>query len=124
MNENKAIVSDIPGTTRDLVEDKLTIGGVEYRFIDTAGLRKSKDKIESIGISKAIEVAKKAKIILYLIEKNDSDLQSIKDDFKTFNSKRAIIIPIFSKIDLRDENNEDAVYNMKSIRDIGIDLSS
>ena len=124
LNENKAIVSDIPGTTRDLVEDKLTIGGVEFRFIDTAGLRKSKDKIESIGISKAIEVAKKAKIILYLIEKNDSDLQSIKDDFKTFNSKRAIIIPIFSKTDLIDDNNKDSVFNLKNIKEIGIDLSS
>ena len=66
-------------------------------------MRKSTDKIESIGISKAIEVAKKAKIILYLIDKNDSDLQSIKDDFKTFSNKRAIIIPIFSKTNLIDE---------------------
>lgn len=124
LNENKAIVSDIPGTTRDLIEDTLTINGIQFRFIDTAGLRKSNEKIESIGISKAIEVAKKAKIILYLIEANDNDNDSIKEDFKSFNSKNVIIIPIFSKIDLEDKNDKNTVIYQKNKLEYGVDLTS
>ena len=124
LNENKAIVSDIPGTTRDLIEDTLTINGIQFRFIDTAGLRKSNDKIESIGISKAIEVAQKAKIILYLIEANDNDDDSIKEAFKSFNSKNVIIIPIFSKIDLEDKNERNTVIYQKNKKKTGLDLTS
>ena len=124
LNENKAIVSDIPGTTRDLIEDTLTINGIQFRFIDTAGLRKSNDKIESIGISKAIEVAQKAKIILYLIEANDNDDDSIKADFKSFNSENVIIIPIFSKIDLEDKNEKNTVIYQKNKKKTGLDLTS
>ena len=124
LNENKAIVSDIPGTTRDLIEDTLTINGIQFRFIDTAGLRKSNDKIESIGISKAIEVAQKAKIILYLIEANDNDDDSIKEAFKSFNSENVIIIPIFSKIDLEDKNEKNTVIYQKNKKKTGLDLTS
>jgi len=124
LNENKAIVSDIPGTTRDLIEDTLTINGIQFRFIDTAGLRKSNDKIESIGISKAIEVAQKAKIILYLIEANDNDDDSIKEAFKSFNSENVIIIPIFSKIDLEDKNERNTVIYQKNKKKTGLDLTS
>ena len=124
LNENKAIVSDIPGTTRDLIEDTLTINGIQFRFIDTAGLRKSNDKIESIGISKAIEVAQKAKIILYLIEANDNDNGTIKEDFKSFNSENVIIIPIFSKIDLEDKNEKNTVIYKKNKIKVGLDLTS
>src|SRR5690554_5379547 len=52
LNEEKAIVSDIAGTTRDFIEDEITLGGMVFRFIDTAGLRESADVIESIGISR------------------------------------------------------------------------
>ena len=124
LNENKAIVSDIPGTTRDLIEDTLTINGIQFRFIDTAGLRKSNDKIESIGISKAIEVAQKAKIILYLIEANDNDNDTIKEDFKSFDSENVIIIPIFSKIDLEDKNEKNTVIYQKNKKKTGLDLTS
>ena len=77
-------------------------------------MRKSNDKIESIGISKAIEVAQKAKIILYLIEANDNDDDSIKEAFKSFNSENIIIIPIFSKIDLEDKNEKNTVIYQKN----------
>ncbi len=124
LNENKAIVSDIPGTTRDLIEDTLTIRGIQFRFIDTAGLRKSTDKIESIGISKAIKVAKKAKIILYLIEVNECDVNSIKGDFETFNNEKVIIIPIFSKVDLKNENEGNSLFYQNNVKILGIDLSN
>ena len=68
IGEEKAIVSNIAGTTRDAVEDKIIIGGVLFRLIDTAGIRDTTDKIENIGIQKTYENATKAQLILYLID--------------------------------------------------------
>lgn len=64
LNEEKAIVSDIPGTTRDTIEDTIVIGGMIYRFIDTAGLRDTTDVIESLGIQRTNEKIMKASVIL------------------------------------------------------------
>ena len=66
LNEEKAIVSHIAGTTRDAIEDEIIIDGVSYRFIDTAGIRDTKDEIESIGIKKTFEKATQAQVIIYL----------------------------------------------------------
>ncbi len=77
LNEDKAIVSDIPGTTRDVIEDTLIIDGLKFRFIDTAGLRKTNDKIESLGIKKAKEKNKKPK----------RDIPSATDDCADVTSK-------------------------------------
>ncbi len=71
LNEEKAIVSNIPGTTRDFIEDELNIGGVVFRFIDTAGLRDTEDTIEKIGVARTEEQMKKASLILYLIDLED-----------------------------------------------------
>jgi tRNA modification GTPase len=68
LNEEKAIVSDIAGTTRDAIEDEIIIDGVAFRFIDTAGIRETKDVIESIGIKKAYEKADNAQLIILLID--------------------------------------------------------
>ena len=68
LNEERAIVSDIAGTTRDTIEDDLIIEGIHFRFIDTAGLRETSDKVESIGIQKALEKAQKAQVVLYLMD--------------------------------------------------------
>jgi tRNA modification GTPase len=70
--EEKAIVSEIPGTTRDIIEDTLVIDGIEYRFIDTAGLRKTSDIIENLGIKKTHEKISEASVILLVDEINDS----------------------------------------------------
>ena len=67
LNDEKAIVSDIPGTTRDSIEDSLIIQGINFRFTDTAGLRETTDFIESKGIEKTINKIKNAKILLYLL---------------------------------------------------------
>ncbi|MCF6142336.1 tRNA uridine-5-carboxymethylaminomethyl(34) synthesis GTPase MnmE [Flavobacterium sp. K77] len=66
LNEERAIVSDIAGTTRDTIEDELTIGGIGFRFIDTAGIRETKDYVESIGIQKTFEKIEQAQVVLYL----------------------------------------------------------
>ncbi len=68
LNEEKAIVSHIAGTTRDAIEDEIIIHGVSYRFIDTAGIRDTKDEIESIGIKKTFEKAAQAQVIIYLFD--------------------------------------------------------
>ncbi|OFX20808.1 MAG: tRNA uridine-5-carboxymethylaminomethyl(34) synthesis GTPase MnmE [Bacteroidetes bacterium GWA2_31_9] len=103
LNEDKAIVSEIPGTTRDSIEDTFVINGVIFRFIDTAGLRDSEDEIEQIGISRTYENIKKASIILYVVDiaetcveeinTNINDLQKIIGD----DTKKIILVA--NKID-------------------------
>ncbi len=78
LNEDRAIVSSIAGTTRDVIEDTITYEGVEFRFIDTAGIRETQDEIESIGIEKAFEKIKQASIILYMIDATHPDLAKAK----------------------------------------------
>ncbi len=68
LNEERAIVSEIAGTTRDTIEDELTIGGIGFRFIDTAGIRETKDVVESIGIKKTFEKIEQAQVVIYLFE--------------------------------------------------------
>ncbi|MCK0110010.1 tRNA uridine-5-carboxymethylaminomethyl(34) synthesis GTPase MnmE [Flavobacteriaceae bacterium S0825] len=68
LNEEKAIVSDIAGTTRDAIEDELTIGGIGFRFIDTAGIRDTKDVVESIGIKKTFEKIDQSQVVIYLFD--------------------------------------------------------
>ncbi len=68
LQEEKAIVSDIAGTTRDFIEDTLSIDGIRFRFVDTAGIRETDDQLESIGIARSYEKMKTAKIILYLCD--------------------------------------------------------
>lgn len=73
LGEERAIVSDIDGTTRDTIEDTTTIGGVLFRFIDTAGLRKTDDKIENIGITRAMEALDKAFVVLWVVDAQPSE---------------------------------------------------
>jgi len=76
LNEERAIVSNIAGTTRDTIEDEISIGGIGFRFIDTAGIRATEDHIEKIGIQKTFEKIGQAKLILYLVD----SLACMKDD--------------------------------------------
>lgn len=68
LDEDKAIVSEIPGTTRDTIEDEMSIGGVLFRFIDTAGIRDTSDVIEQIGVNKALQAMQKSAIVIYLFD--------------------------------------------------------
>ena len=103
LNEEKAIVSDIAGTTRDAIEDEIIIDGVAFRFIDTAGIRETKDIIENIGIKKAYEKADNAQLILFLIDANkythskNTFLSEIKTINTRFPNKRVLVIA--NKID-------------------------
>jgi len=106
LNEEKAIVSDIAGTTRDAIEDEIIIDGVAFRFIDTAGIRETKDIIESIGIRKAYEKADNAQLIILLIDagkvgNNLSSISRLKTEVEIiknrFPNKRILVIA--NKID-------------------------
>lgn len=85
LGEDKAIVSEIPGTTRDVIEDTLEIGGILFRFIDTAGLRESADTIEKMGIALAEKRIKDSSILLYLIDPTqdiDSQMATMKNHLR------------------------------------------
>jgi tRNA modification GTPase len=107
LNEERAIVSEIPGTTRDAIEDTIHIKGVAFRFIDTAGLRESKDAIEAVGIERTHEKIRQAAIILYLFDVSDTSLEEIRETIAEFRatlgdaSKPLILVA--NKIDLMEE---------------------
>ncbi len=84
LNEERAIVSEIPGTTRDAIEDTIVIKGVSFRFIDTAGLHDSTDKIEKIGIERTYEKIDQAKIILYVFDVSKTNYEEIKITLQEF----------------------------------------
>jgi tRNA modification GTPase len=100
LNEQRAIVSDIPGTTRDTIEDTLTLSGIQFRFIDTAGLRETQDQIEAVGVARAKEKVAQAKIMLYLYDPNDTDISEIITALNEFKRKDLIIVLVENKIDL------------------------
>ncbi|SDW85654.1 tRNA modification GTPase trmE [Lutibacter oricola] len=111
LNEDKAIVSHIAGTTRDAIEDEIIISGVAYRFIDTAGIRHTKDFVENIGIEKTYENIEKAQLVLHLIDskniKNiESNITELQDKYPSKN-----ILTIINKIDLL---NDSQISNLKS----------
>ena len=113
LNEEKAIISDIPGTTRDIIEDTITIGGNIVRFIDTAGLRNTIDKIEKIGIEKALKKTKEASIILYIIDLNVSNIKSIKSELKSKFLKDKNVLIIGNKADLQIKENVKTYFKNK-----------
>jgi len=78
LNEERAIVSEIAGTTRDTIEDEITIGGIGFRFIDTAGIRETKDVVERIGIKKTFEKIDQAQVVIYLFDATDFETESAR----------------------------------------------
>jgi tRNA modification GTPase len=104
LNEDKAIVSDIPGTTRDSIEDSLVIDGINFRFTDTAGLRETEDIIESKGIEKTKEKINNARILIYLFDSNDTTFNEINSDMKSFKREDLSILLVRNKVDLKNTN--------------------
>lgn len=92
LNEQRAIVSQIEGTTRDTIEEVMTIDGVDFRFIDTAGLREGKDEIEKEGIKRSLEATKKAQIILYLVDISKKSTEIIPKDINFSKEKQVIFL--------------------------------
>ncbi len=98
LNEERAIVSEIAGTTRDTVEDHISIKGINFRFIDTAGIRETQDVVEKIGIERTFDKIEKASLIIYLFDGMDFDSSELEQIRNRYPSKK--LLPICNKMDL------------------------
>jgi tRNA modification GTPase len=107
LNEERAIVSEIAGTTRDTIEDEISIGGIGFRFIDTAGIRETKDVVESIGIKKTFEKIEQSQVTIYLFDasKQITDLESVRIEIEKIRNKypQKPLLVIANKIDVLDD---------------------
>lgn len=99
INEERAIVSDIEGTTRDTIEESITINGTQFRFIDTAGIRETNDSIEKIGVEKALEQISKSAIFIYLFDAHKLTIDEVKFDLSKLDIQKKKLI-VANKIDL------------------------
>ena len=100
LGEEKAIVSDVHGTTRDAIEDTVNIGGTLFRFIDTAGIRQSDDKVEQIGISRTFQKLEEAEIVLWVIDSTDWQKSlRLKSEILPLCAGKSLLL-LFNKSDL------------------------
>lgn len=111
LNEERAIVSDIAGTTRDTIEDEINIGGMGFRFIDTAGIRETSDTIEGLGIQKTFQKIEQAQVVIYLFDagKFSESIPKLKTEIETIKNKypQKNLIKVANKIDkLTDSQKE------------------
>jgi tRNA modification GTPase len=128
LNEERAIVSDIAGTTRDTIEDELVIDGIGFRFIDTAGIRETKDVVENIGIQKTFEKIEQAQVVLFLIDslqliiENENkfkiEIEKIKNKFP-----QKPVVMIINKIDFLNEEQQALLSEKLSIINYTLSIS-
>ena len=122
LEEEKAIVTDIPGTTRDIVEGSLIISGIPLNIIDTAGIRKTDDTVEKIGVEKSLKMIDTADLVIYILNNNEKMTDEEKELLdKTKNKKRIIVV---NKIDLEtklDKSLLDNYIEISAKENIGID---
>lgn len=110
LEDERAIVSDIPGTTRDSIEERLHIEDVEFRFMDTAGIRDTQDKVERIGIDRSYAKAKEAAIVLFLVPASQIDLKEVHLQIQQLkdhsNDQEKKVLLVINKTDLSPEAAE------------------
>ena len=108
LNEDKAIVSDIHGTTRDVIEDTINIGGITFRFIDTAGIRETNDTIESLGIERTFQKLDQAEIVLWMVDSSDasSQIKQLSEKIIPRCEEKQLIV-VFNKADLIEEKQKE-----------------
>lgn len=104
LDEEKAIVTDIPGTTRDIVEGSITLSGVQLNFIDTAGIRTTKDIVEKIGVDKSKKVAANADLILFVLNNNEEEISEEEMQLLESFTKEKVIV-LLNKCDLENRLN-------------------
>ena len=113
LNEERAIVSDIAGTTRDTIEDELVIDGIGFRFIDTAGIRETKDLVESIGIQKTFEKIEQAQVVILLLDAKELQVSGLKFQVEIEKIKNKFpqkpLVVILNKVDLLSKDAVEAI---------------
>lgn len=114
LNEERAIVSDIAGTTRDTIEDELTIGGIVFRFIDTAGIRDTADIIEALGVERTLEKMKQAKLIIYMADAAQS-IAEIEEQVRGLTQLEIPYLVLVNKADLITDDQRKAYGNMNVV---------
>ena len=124
LNEDKAIVSDIHGTTRDVIEDTVNIGGITFRFIDTAGIRETSDTIESLGIERTFQKLDQAEIVLWMIDSADaiSQLTLLSDKILPRCEHKQLIL-VFNKVEMINETQKNELASQFS-EHIGSEIES
>ena len=109
IGEEKAIVSDIPGTTRDIIEDVVNINGISFRFIDTAGIRSTSDTIEKIGIERSYNAINHSQIVIWVIDGSNYEIEKINDIKQYLLKSGKIIITVINKIDIATQQQLDTI---------------
>lgn len=98
VEEERAIVSDIPGTTRDVIEDMINIKGFTFRFLDTAGIRKSKEAIEQIGVERTLKHVREAHLVVYIFDISETPVEEVKEDISQIPAGKPYVL-VGNKID-------------------------
>ena len=113
LNEDKAIVSDIHGTTRDVIEDTVNIGGITFRFIDTAGIRETNDTIESLGIERTFQKLDQAEIVLWMVDAVNaaSQIEQLSEKIIPRCEGKHLIV-VFNKADLIEDKQKENVLSL------------
>ncbi|AZQ63313.1 tRNA uridine-5-carboxymethylaminomethyl(34) synthesis GTPase MnmE [Flammeovirga pectinis] len=99
LNEDKAIVSEVAGTTRDFIEDEINIGGITFRFVDTAGLRETQDRVEAIGVQRSYEKMKQASLIMYMFDASESSFAEVQNEVEALDKLGVPYILVANKLD-------------------------
>lgn len=115
LNEEKAIVSDIPGTTRDFIEDQITIDGIAFRFIDTAGIRETEDHVESIGVKRTLEKMQQAGLILYMIDLAHDTEEEVTEQLKGLEESEVPFLVIGNKVDQAQEGLKQLIQDKEPV---------
>lgn len=125
LDEDKAIVTDIAGTTRDIVEGSINIDGLLLNIIDTAGIRKTEDVVEAIGVKKSLELIEKSDLILFVLNNNENLMESDLEILEKLSDKKYIVIvnkkDLEQKLDISHLNLKNIVY-MSAANNEGIDV--
>ncbi|KQR71213.1 tRNA uridine-5-carboxymethylaminomethyl(34) synthesis GTPase MnmE [Pedobacter sp. Leaf176] len=114
LNEERAIVSDIAGTTRDTIEDELTIGGIVFRFIDTAGIRDTADVIEALGVERTLEKMKQAKLIIYMADAAQST-DEIEEQVRGLAKLEIPYLILLNKADLLSPQKKEELARLQVV---------
>jgi tRNA modification GTPase len=128
LNEERAIVSDIAGTTRDTIEDELIIEGIGFRFIDTAGIRETEDIVESIGIQKTFEKIEQAQVVLYLFESLKFKTQNLEyiTEIEKVKNKYPLkpLVVIINKVDLLTDEELQRIQSQLEALEVKLETTS